>query len=123
MPIPREATYQCTANPFEPATVVGTRQGGRRPTSRYPSTHDSNVPSRPSEAPALTRKNLQQQARLLEEQRRRAYEEWEREQSQQTLVPSQQQSQQPTHRPSQQSNSKLYAPLTSVLPPLLLEIC
>jgi hypothetical protein len=113
MPISREATYQCTANPFEPATIVGTRQGDRRSTSRYPSTHDSNDPSRPSEAPALTRENLRQQARLLEEQRRREYEKWGREQSQQTLVPSQQQSK----KPFQQSTSELYAPLTSVLPP------
>jgi hypothetical protein len=117
MHISREATYQCTANPFEPATVLGTRQGRRRSTSRYPSTHDSNDPSRPSEAPALTRKKLRQQARLLEEQRRRACDECEREQSQQTLVPSQQQSRQSANRPSQQSTWELYAPLTSVLPP------
>jgi hypothetical protein len=117
MPIPREATYQCTANPFEPATVVGTRGGSRRPTSRYPSTHDSNDPSRPSEAPASTQKKPQTQARLLEAARKRAYDEWEREQSQRTLVPSQRRSQQSTYRPSQQSTSKLYAPLTSVLPP------
>jgi hypothetical protein len=117
MPIPREATYQCTADPFEPATVVGTRGGSRRSTRRYPSTHNSDYPSRPSEAPAMTRKNQQQQARVLEEQRRRAYEKYEREQSQRTLVPSQRRSQQSTYRPSQQSTSRLYAPLTSVLPP------
>jgi hypothetical protein len=121
MPIPRAATYQCTADPFEAATLVGRGSDIRQPTSRYSSTRNPTVGSARSDVPALTQANLQKQARLLEEQKRREYAEWKREESQRTLksskLPSQQQSQPPTHRTSQRSTSKLYAPLTSVLPP------
>jgi hypothetical protein len=121
MPIPRAATYQCTADPFKPATVVGGRSVSRQSTSRYSSTQNPTVGSARSDVPALTQANLRKQARLLEEQRRREYAEWKREESQRTLksskLPSQQQSQQSTYMPSQRSTSKLYAPLTSVLPP------
>lgn len=124
MPTNRESRDRYTADSTRPTTVLSERGGSRQSTSRYSST----VRSAPS-LPPLTQANLQKQARLLEAERRRAYKEWEQEQSQRTLRPpqqqsqptsqrpSQQQSRQSTQRPSQQSTSRLYAPLTSVLPP------
>jgi hypothetical protein len=109
MPTRRESNDRYTADSLDPATVMG---DSRRSTRRYSST----VPSAPSKLP-LTQEQLQRQARLLEAQRQREYEKWGREQSQRTVVPAQRQSNQSTHRPSQQSTSTLYAPLTSVLPP------
>jgi len=109
MPSRRESKDRYTTDSLDPTTALG---DGRRSTRRYSST----VPSAPSKLP-LTKEQLQRQARLLEAERKREYEKWEREQSQRTLVLAQRQSQQSTYRPSHQSTSKSNVPLTFILPP------